>query len=171
MNHLSNTRAATGRPSRKAGRRGMRQPAAILLLGLAVLLPGCDAGGHGTAETTAASTATPSGAPYSDSASPRASAGRPVLPSGFPIPAGAVPGQPPAEDPSLIAQWTLDEVGSGPYDYYLAALPVAGYRIVGSYPAEDAALVRFEVAPGTVWQLLLERAGNATRVTVQTDRP
>lgn len=168
---MSCTRGATARPSRMAGRRGMRQPAAIGLLGLAILLSACGVEGHGTAEATALASRPPATASTSDPASLQASEVRPALPSGFPVALGAAPQQPPAEDPSVVAQWLLDAVGSGPYDYYLAALPAAGYLIVGRYPAEQAALVRFEIAPGTIWQLLLEGTGNGTRITVQTDRP
>jgi len=74
-------------------------------------------------------------------------------------------------DPSVIARWSVPILGSGPYGFYLDALPAAGYPIVGRYPTERAALIRFEPRPGLVWQLLIEEADGATRLTVQADRP
>lgn len=95
---------------------------------------------------------------------------RPALPAAFPVMPAASP-LPLPVDPSVIAQWSVPLVGSQPYDFYLAALPAAGYPIVGRYPAERAALIRFEPRPGVVWQLLIEQAGDATRLSVQADRP
>jgi hypothetical protein len=75
------------------------------------------------------------------------------------------------EDPSVVGRWTVPEVGSGPYDWYLDALPAAGFEVVGTYPSERAALIRFRDSSGRTWQLLTELVDGRTRISVQTDRP
>jgi hypothetical protein len=95
--------------------------------------------------------------------------GRPVLPAAFPVMPGAVAVDLP-DDPTLIARWTIATVGSAAYDFYSAALLQEGYPIVGLYPAEHAALIRFQGPGGTVWQLVAEQVGEGTQITVQTDR-
>ena len=72
---------------------------------------------------------------------------------------------------TVIARWTAAQTGAGPFDYYVAALPAAGYHVVGTYPSETTALIRFEATAGTIWQLLLEEAQGGTRITIRTDRP
>ena len=92
------------------------------------------------------------------------------LPSGFPVMPHAEPARLP-EDPSVVGRWTVPEVGSGPYDWYLDALPAAGFEVVGTYPSERAALIRFRDSSGRTWQLLTELVDGRTRISVQTDRP
>ena len=75
------------------------------------------------------------------------------------------------DDPRLVARWTVPQVGSAAYDWYLGALPAAAFEIVGSYPSERAALIRFRDAAGTTWQLVAELVGDRTQISVQTDRP
>jgi hypothetical protein len=92
------------------------------------------------------------------------------LPAGFPVMPSAESARLP-NDPGVVARWTVNQVGSGPYDWYVDALPAAGFEIVGTYPSERAALIRFRDATARVWQLLLELAGDQTQISVQTDRP
>jgi hypothetical protein len=75
------------------------------------------------------------------------------------------------DNAGVVALWTIPVVGSAAYDFYLEALPKAGFTIVGAYPAERAALIRFRDAEGRIWQLLAELADDRTQITVQTDRP
>jgi len=75
------------------------------------------------------------------------------------------------DDATLIARWSVPVVGSAASDFYTRALPKAGFAIVGAYPTERAALIRFRDRTGTIWQLLAELVGNRTQVTIQTDRP
>ena len=137
-------------------------PATLAGLLAVVALAGCSLPG------TTSSAAPPSvaGTP------PTASIGesRPVLPAGFPVMPGAAAATLPS-DPTVIARWTVDELGSAAYDFYAAALPTGGYPIVGRYPAERSALIRFTAPRGSVWQLVAEQVGNGTQITVQTDRP
>jgi len=75
------------------------------------------------------------------------------------------------DDASVVARWTVPMVGSAAYDFYMKELPEAGFTIVGTYPSERAALIRFRDPRGRIWQLLAELVGDRTQVTVQTDRP
>jgi hypothetical protein len=168
---MSETRGARARLSRMTGRRAMRRPVALLLVALLGVGSACTADGHGSVEATAVSSPADRPTQSPGPVMTQAPAGRPALPSGFPVAPGAVAVPVPEDDRSVVARWMLPEVGSGPYDYYLEALPAAGFPIVGRYPADQAALVRFEIAPGTIWQLVLEHADAGTRVTLQTDRP
>lgn len=95
---------------------------------------------------------------------------RPALPRGFPVMPEATAAPLPS-DATVIAVWTSDHIGSAAYDFYASALPAVGYRIIGLYPAERAALIRFSGPGGVVWQILAEQIGGSTRVTLQTDRP
>lgn len=92
------------------------------------------------------------------------------LPPGFPVMPHAEPALLP-DDPSVVARWTVSEVGSGPYEWYLNALPVAGFEVVGTYPSERAALIRFRDTSGRTGQLLAELVDGRTRISVQEDRP
>lgn len=152
-----------GRSSRRHGLLSLPL-AAALVVGVA----GCGTG-PGTASPAVTADASPStlvpGSPG------RSAAARPPLPSGFPVMDGADVRESPADDPSIIAVWQVAEVGSGPYDHYLEALPAAGYPIVGRYPSETSALIRFSATGGEVWQLVIEAADGGTRITLRTDRP
>jgi hypothetical protein len=142
---------------------------------IALLLAGCSASGGG-GSLPASAAASPSAAPFlagSSSIAPTSAASgdaRPDLPAGFPVMPGAVAAELPS-DSTVIARWTVAEVGSAAYDFYASALPRAGFRVVGLYPAERAALIRLDAPAGAVWQLLAEQVGGETRITVQTDRP
>ncbi len=142
---------------------------AVLLLAASA----CAAQGTSSLQVTAAESGRPAnpGATGTLAAGASGEAARPSLPAGFPVLPGAVSLPPPADDPSVIARWTLPTEGSGPYEALLAALPGAGLPIVGAYPADQAALIRFTVAPGVIWQVILEHRDGGTLVTVQTDRP
>jgi len=94
----------------------------------------------------------------------------PTLPPDLPVMPDAQPGRLP-DDASVVARWTAPVFGSAAYDFYLQALPDAGFTIVGSYPSERAALIRFRDASGRIWQLLAELVGDRTQITVQADRP
>lgn len=99
------------------------------------------------------------------------SAERPPLPSGFPVLDGSVRSPLLADDPGLIALWESAEAGSAPYDFYVAALPAAGYEIIGLYPGGGVALIRFSVQ-GQIWQLVIHGATDGqVAIEVRLDRP
>ncbi|HEV8252283.1 MAG TPA: hypothetical protein VGQ66_02780 [Candidatus Limnocylindria bacterium] len=94
------------------------------------------------------------------------------LPAGFPILPGAVPLPMPDDDPGLIALWQSDQVGSAAYDFYAAALPAAGYRIVGLYPGGEVALIRFGAPDGEIWQMVARATPDGRlAIEIRLDRP
>lgn len=97
---------------------------------------------------------------------------RPPLPSGFPVLEGAVPEPLPGDDPGLIAWWSTDLLGSAAYDFYVNALPPAGYPIIGLYPGGDVALIRFAAPGGAIWQMVAH-GGSTGRMSIEIrlDRP
>lgn len=95
------------------------------------------------------------------------------LPSGFPVLAGAAPVVLAEDDPGLMAAWTSDQLGSAAYDFYVMALPAAGYPIVGLYPGGEVALIRFRAPNGATWQMVAHGGavtGTAT-IEIRLDRP
>ena len=110
---------------------------------------------------------------------PSASTGVPVslvqrraLPGGFPILPGAVPKPMPDDDPGLIGLWQSDELGSAAYDFFVAALPAAGYPIIGRYPGGEVALIRFGAPEGEIWQMVAHTAPDGRlAIEIRLDRP
>jgi len=80
--------------------------------------------------------------PPSAAASATASA-LPTVPAGFPVAPGATQLGEGEHATGLIAAWETDEVGPVVYDFYLAALPTAGFEVIGAYPGGAAATIRF----------------------------
>ena len=134
-----------------------------------LLLLAIVAGGCATAGTSSPS----SSASTSFSSGPsRSAVVRTLLPSGFPVVPGAVPEPLPPDDPGLIGLWGSDQAGSATYDFYVEALPAAGYPIVGLYPGGAVALIRFRVPDGQVWQVVARgKADGTVAIEVRLDRP
>lgn len=136
-----------------------------LLFVLVVLAGACSVSGP--------SSPPPGGSARAASAGPSsASIGElPQLPVGFPVMPGAVRQAVPAADPGLIALWETDRPGSAAYDFYVAALPAAGYPIVGLYPGGDVALIRLGMPDGSVWQVVTHLAQDGrVAIEVRLDR-
>lgn len=94
------------------------------------------------------------------------------LPTGFPVLPGAVPVPMSDDDTGLIAEWSSDQLGSAAYDFYVAALPDAGYPIVGLYPGGEVALIRFRAPGGAIWQMVSRGGvGGAIIIEIRLDRP
>jgi hypothetical protein len=84
---------------------------------------------------------------------------------------GTVPMPLPHEDPGLIGLWESDQAGSAVYDFYVDALPAAGYPIVGLYPGGGVALIRFRVPEGEVWQMVARgTADGRVAIEIRLDR-
>ena len=146
----------------------MPQPPISLLVVLIVLVGGCSPT-NPAAASPAASVSPSEPATTWPSTSQGA---RPALPPGFPILPGAVAVSLPAGDPGSIALWETDRPGSAAYDFYLAALPAAGYPIVGSYPGGGVALIRFATPGGAVWQMVAQGAADGqVAIEIRVDRP
>lgn len=153
----------------------MRRSHALAGLLLVTIVAGCSSGASGSPGPSATPKATPtiapSGAP-SASGSPAEPAELPELPATFPVIPGATTAEPADDDPGLIASWTVQVVGSAVYDFYVEALPAAGYPIDGLFPADTFAVIRFLGANGQLWQLVMESEDLATsRIEVRLDRP
>ena len=103
--------------------------------------------------------------------SPPSSTPRIPLPDEFPVLPGAVPVALPSDDPGLIGLWESDQLGSVAYDFYVDALPAAGYPIVGLYPGGDVALIRFRTPDGGVWQMVAHGSGGRVAIEIRLDRP
>jgi hypothetical protein len=96
----------------------------------------------------------------------------PALPSNFPVMAG-LSEDPPKSDPGLIASWTTTTSGPRAYEFYISALPPAGYPIEGLYPGGAVAIIRCRAPDGAIWQVVItgDLVAVATRIELRLDRP
>jgi len=95
-----------------------------------------------------------------------------LVPSGFPVLPGAVPVQMPRDDAGLIGLWRSDQPGSAAYDFYVNALPAAGYPIEGLYPGGEFAIIRFQAPTGAIWQILVRGTPEGRMaIELRLDRP
>jgi len=111
--------------------------------------------------TATAFTVMPSQTPYTGE--------RPELPPDFPVPPNAVELPLPA-DRAVIARWQAPPVPR-PYDFYHEALPAAGYPITLSGAGGAAAIIRFEVEPGVIWQINLGGDLETVDITLRLPHP
>lgn len=96
----------------------------------------------------------------------------PSLPLGFPVFPGASPALLAHDDPDQIAAWTMDQHGSAAYDFFVDALPAAGYPIEGLYPGGQFAIIRFHLGRALIWQVVIGGPpGEPVRIEVRLDRP
>ncbi len=141
-------------------------PGLVLLV---ILAAGCSMTATGSPSAGASARGS---SPSGSSGTSRSAEGRRQLPGAFPVMPGAVSVPMPQDDPGLIASWGSDRVGSAAYDFYVAALPAAGYPIVGLYPGGEIAVIRFGVPSGEVWQMVARGTpeGNVA-IEIRLDRP
>ena len=147
----------------------MHRPSICALILVAILCAGCPAGKSGAPSDGASLLpATPS----AEVLPSLSEVERRTLPDGFPVLPGAMAVTMPADDPGLVGLWESDQLGSAAYDFYVTALPAAGYPIVGLYPGGDVALIRFTAPGGEVWQMVAHGAPDGrTAIEVRLDRP
>ncbi len=139
----------------------------IVLL-VAVLAGGCVPGPMASASSAASDSAPSESAASVPSASTPA---RVPLPPGFPVVPGAVPAAMPDDDPGLIGAWTSDQHGSVAYDFFLVALPAAGYPVEGAYAGDTVAQFVFSTPGGATWQIdLTTNPDGTTRIEVRLPR-
>jgi hypothetical protein len=94
------------------------------------------------------------------------------LPPGFPLPPGSAPQAMPNEDPGLIGLWTIDAGGSAAYNFFLQALPAAGFPISGAYAGDTVAQFLFTIPGGATLQIdLSSTKALTTRIGVRLPRP
>ena len=137
----------------------------LLLVAIVTGMTACAAHGA-TASLGEAETASPTSTP-SDGVSPSA-AGTPLaaVPEGFPVSPGAEPVTPPA-DTDLLARWTTDENGADVYEFYLGALPLAGFAIEQLVPGGAAAVISFSTPDGEVFDVALTASEGGTQIDLR----
>jgi hypothetical protein len=78
----------------------------------------------------------------------------------------------PDDDPGLIGLWTSDAPGSAAYDFFIGALPAAGYPIQGAYAGGAVAQFRFATPAGATWEIdLTANPDLTTRIELRLPRP
>jgi hypothetical protein len=130
---------------------------------LVICLAACSAAGSTATQTQSATTAA-TGTPLAS-----ASASQPggTVPDGFPVMPGADPVTPVPSEPGLLARWTTAANGSDVYDFYVDALPVAGFDVLGQFPGGAAAIIRFGTPDGTDLDVSLTANGDGTQIDLQ----
>ena len=140
---------------------------------LVAVVAACGRGAAVSSPTTGQSAAAslPTDSPTPTEGASSSTSERVPLPSDFPVLPGAVPMTMADDDPGLIGLWSSDQPGSAAYDFYVSALPGAGYPIVGLYPGGDVALIRFRSGDAT-WQMVAHGEASGTEaIEVRLDRP
>ena len=141
----------------------MRRSLPAHLALVVTLISGCSVAAVGSASLAPASVAAAPSNP-----SPQ----RIPLPSSFPVPPGASPLVMPSDDPGLIGLWTIDAAGSAAYDFFLRALPAAGFPITGAAAGDIVAEFQFRVPGGATLQIDIYANPNlTTRIEVRLPRP
>lgn len=95
---------------------------------------------------------------------------RPPMPPGFPLPVGAEPALLDPDDPTMIGHWFVPTMGYNVYNFYVDALPAAGFPIEGQYPGDIAAIIRFHEA-SQILQVYLSGDLEQTDLILRTDVP
>ncbi|MEO8510774.1 MAG: hypothetical protein ABI534_05980 [Chloroflexota bacterium] len=113
---------------------------------------------------------TPFVRPSPPSASDPIAAQRLPMPSGFPIPPGAEPALLAPDDPTMIGHWFVPTMGFNVYNFYVDALPRAGFAIEGLYPGDIGAIIRFHEA-SQILQVYLTGDLEQTDLILRTDVP
>ena len=94
----------------------------------------------------------------------------PAIPDGLPVMPGAVAADsPPPAESGTIAGWVVDAIGPDVYQFYLDALPAAGFVIRGRYPGGNVAIIRFTAPDESTLDLALvgEGDGEQTRILLR----
>jgi hypothetical protein len=122
--------------------------------------------------STVDGTAQPSSHGSTLPASGTSSPSRVELPAGFPVLPGAVAEPLPVDEPGTIARWSSDQVGPVAYDFYVDALPSAGYPAIGLFPGGAVAVILFQTPSDERWELVLTlNDDGGTRIDVRTAQP
>jgi hypothetical protein len=89
------------------------------------------------------------------------------VPAGFPVmPTSAAVIPVPAE-PQLVARWMTAANGARVYDFFVDALPAAGFQIHTLAPGGDAAIIRFSAGGAPQLELSLTAQGDGTRIDLR----
>ena len=90
-----------------------------------------------------------------------------AVPDGFPLMPGMEPVTHRRPEPGILARWITDADGSAVYDFYVAALPVAGFRVEQLFPGGAAAVIRFRPHDGRLLDLSLTPGIEGTQVDLE----
>lgn len=118
----------------------------------ALALAGCAGGSTGSPAPSSLASPMPMATPFSTYVATATSMPVLVMPTGMPVPAGAVGVGPPVGGGALEA-WTVDADPPDVYDFFVRELAAAGFSVDGAFPGGDAAIIRFSSADGTGYQL------------------
>ena len=88
------------------------------------------------------------------------------VPEGFPVGLGAEPVTPPA-DANLLARWVTEVNGAHVYDFYVEALPRAGFEIEQLVPGGAAAVISFRTPDGDVLDVALTASDGGTQIDLR----
>lgn len=95
---------------------------------------------------------------------------RATLPPGFPMMDEAEPAQLDPDDPGMIGHWYVPLAGHEVYAFYESALPLAGFQVIGLYPGDIGAIIRFD--DGTrILQVYMTGDLEQTDLILRTDQP
>ena len=92
------------------------------------------------------------------------------MPDGFPVFPGAESVTPLVE-PGLVARWVAKADGAEVFDFYVRALPAAGFAIEQRFPGGAAAIIRFNVADAQLLDVSLTASGSGTQVDLRLPEP
>jgi hypothetical protein len=139
--------------------------ATVRLLSLALipmlLLAACGPLATATSSQEAAATSSPAA-----SSTPGASVST-AVPAGFPVMPASEAVLPLPDDPQLLARWTTTASGAQVYDFYVHALPAAGFRIDQLAPGGEAAIIRVSRPAGPPLEVSLTAQGDGTRIDLR----
>jgi hypothetical protein len=137
----------------------MRVASLAILLVLAACGPAATATSSLGTVATATATAT-------TNTSPSASASA-TLPTGFPVMPGSEAVASLPDDPQLVARWTTAANGAQVYDFFVEALPTAGFVVDQLAPGGEAAIITFSAPGGTQYAVSLTAQGDGTRIDLR----
>ena len=145
---------------------GTVAPFIAAMIAAACSAPGATA--DPTSTPVASGVASPSTTPVAGT--PTEAPSLPAVPSGLPVMPGAQAADPPTQ-PGSIAHWTVDAIGPDVYNYYLDALPDAGFAILGRFPGGNVAIIRFATPDGDRFDLALVGEGDRDQVRISLRLP
>jgi hypothetical protein len=72
-------------------------------------------------------------------------------------------------EPTVIARWTSDASSPEVYEFYLDALPAAGFVVKDRFPGGSVAVIRFTTPAGETLDLALvgQDAEGGTRISLR----
>ncbi|HET6746002.1 MAG TPA: VOC family protein [Candidatus Limnocylindria bacterium] len=140
--------------------RGAAAVGRLLIVTITSVMAAC--GSPGPSAPAPQVSATPSALATSASSEGPSSA----VPDGFPVIAGAGSVTFPA-DRNLLARWLTDANGAQVYDFYVEALPPAGFEIEQVAPGGAAAVIGFRAPDGRLLEIALTASDGGTQIDLR----